>query len=47
MASIHKADYGAGIFGPSFGVGFNPLGNLFITFIMEGFFFSAVLVVLK
>lgn len=50
-ASIHEADYDAGIFGSSSGVGFNPLGNLFITFVIRRFFFSsffsAVSVVLK
>lgn len=46
-ASRHGADYDAGIFGSSFGVGFNPLGNLFITLVMRGFFFSAVSLVLK
>lgn len=30
-----------------FGLGFNPLGNLLITFVMEGFFFPDVSVVLK
>lgn len=45
VASIHQADYDAGIFRFSIGVGFNPFGNRFITFIMEGFnFFFAVLV---
>lgn len=37
--SIYEADYDAGIFDSSLGVGFNPLGNLFITFVMRGFFF--------
>lgn len=45
-ASIHETDYDAGIFGSSFAVGFNPLGNLFITFVIGGIF-SAVSVVLK
>lgn len=41
--SIYEADYDARIFGSSLGVGFNPLGNLFITFVMRGFFFLCCL----